>query len=78
VLVAWMGAGAVLARGEYFQYEAGSDGEPNFHGPHGAWPPSQEPVEYREWEEFRRLERLAGCASPVLCYDTAAAKEPRA
>jgi hypothetical protein len=66
------------ARGEYFQYEAGSDGEPNFHGSTGAMPPSDEPVEYWEWEEFRRLERLAGCASPVLCYDTAEAEGPGA
>jgi len=78
MLVAWMGAESVRGRGEYFQYEAGSDGETNFHGSTGALPPSDEPVEYWEWEEFRRLERLAGCASPVLCYDTAAAERPGA
>jgi hypothetical protein len=67
MLVAWMGAEAVIGRGEYFQYDAGSDGEPTgIHGSHGAMAPSQEPVEYWEWEEFRRLERLNGCASPVL------------
>jgi hypothetical protein len=57
------------------QYEAGSDGEPTgIHGSTGAWPPSDEPVEYWEWEEFRRLEHLSGCVSPVLVRDEAAAE----
>lgn len=77
MLVAWMGASSVRGRGEYFQYGP-DDVETNFHGSTGAWPPSTEPVEYWEWEEFRRLERLAGCASSVFCYDTPAAEEPGA
>ena len=78
MLVAWMGADSVRGRGEYFQYEAGSDGKPNFHGSTGAMPPSDEPVEYWEWEEFRRMEHLSGHVSPVLVRDEAAAEAPGA
>ena len=78
MLVAWMGAQAVRGRGEYFQYETGSDGEPNFHGATGALPPSTEPVEDWEWYEFRRLEHLSGYVSPVLIRDEAAAEGPGA
>jgi len=79
MLVAWMGAESVRGRGEYFQYEAGSDGKPTgIHGSHGAWPPSDEPVEYWEWEEFRRLEHLSGYVSPVLIRDEATAERPGA
>jgi hypothetical protein len=66
MLVAWMGADGVRSRGEYFQYEAGSDGAPIFHASTGALPPSTEPVEDWEWHEFRRLEHLSGYVSPVL------------
>ncbi|HKX04381.1 MAG TPA: hypothetical protein VJX71_17945 [Methylomirabilota bacterium] len=64
VLATIIGAESVRERGEYFHH--GPDGHVTFHATTGARPPSTEPVEYWEWEEFRRLERLTGCASPVL------------
>ena len=64
VLTAVVGPDHVRERGEYFHY--GPDAHTTFHASTGALPPSAEPVEYWEWEEFRRLERLTGCVSPVL------------